>query len=291
MALCRYVLKGLTANARPRWGWVSNGHILPLQDKAVRRCLETPHEEGLTQLDPGPSERAAERIPWQSATLVAPIWSGQEVWAAGVTYESSKFARMAESGQGGDFYAQVYAADRPEIFFKATPHRVVGPNSEVGIRDDSAWNVPEPELCALIAADGRILGYTVGNDMSSRDIEGRNPLYLPQAKVYRACCALGPVIVPASALDPQKAAVRMTITRGGQAAFEGATSTARMRRQVTDLVDWLFRNNEFPGGVFLLTGTGLIPPDDFTLHAADEIAIEIAGIGVLHNTVALCPGG
>jgi 2-dehydro-3-deoxy-D-arabinonate dehydratase len=216
--------------------------------------------------------------------LVAPI-SWQEVWAAGVTYESSKFARMAESEGGGDFYAKVYVAERPELFFKATPNRTVGPNEAVRIRADSRWNVPEPELAALAAANGQILGYTIGNDMSSRDIEGENPLYLPQAKVYRASCALGPVIVPAESLDPQNLSIRLTITRRGETAFTGETSTGRMRRTVADIAQWLFRENEFPQGVFVLTGTGIVPPDSFSLQPGDEIAIEIGGIGTLRNTV------
>jgi len=209
-----------------------------------------------------------------------------EVWAAGVTYESSKFARMSESDQGGDFYAKVYTADRPELFFKSLGSNVVGPDAEVRIRADSAWNVPEPELAAVISAKGKILGYTIGNDMSSRDIEGANPLYLPQAKVYRGSCALGPWIVPAESLDPQNLDISLTIRRQDNVEFQGTTSTSRMKRTVEDLVEWLFRENDFRHGVVLFTGTGLIPPDDFTLHRGDEIVIEIDGIGVLRNTVA-----
>ena len=279
MALCRYD----AGDGGARWGWVRDGQVLALADGAVRRCFEAPGAGGLAELDPGASGQGR---PLEQTTLLAPVWAGHEVWAAGVTYESSKFARMAESEGGGDFYARVYTAARPELFFKATPNRVVGPNAAVRIRADSAWNVPEPELCALIAGDGRVLGYTVGNDMSSRDIEGENPLYLPQAKVYRASCALGPVVVPAELVDPQDLAIRLTITRSGETVFAGETSTARMRRRVADLAAWLFRDNEFPGGVFLLTGTGLIPPDEVTLHGGDAVAIEIAGIGTLHNPVA-----
>jgi 2-dehydro-3-deoxy-D-arabinonate dehydratase len=208
-----------------------------------------------------------------------------EVWAAGVTYESSKFARMAESADGGDFYAKVYVADRPELFFKATPSRCVGQGAPVRIRKDSKWNVPEPELAVLIAATGQILGYTVGNDMSSRDIEGANPLYLPQAKVYTGCCALGPVVVPAQNVDVRNLPIRLTITRNGETAFHGETNTSKMRRTVEELRDWLFRENDFPHGVMLLTGTGLIPPDDFTLLPGDEVQIEIEGIGALRNHV------
>jgi 2-dehydro-3-deoxy-D-arabinonate dehydratase len=193
---------------------------------------------------------------------------------------------MAESEGGGDFYAKVYVADRPELFFKATPRRVVGPNAPVRIRTDSNWNVPEPELAAVIAANGRIVGYTIGNDMSSRSIEGENPLYLPQAKVYTGSCALGPWIVPAESIDPQNLGITMKITRGDSVAFEGETSTARMKRTVHDLADWLFRENDFPGGVILLTGTGLIPPESFTLERGDDIEITIEQIGTLRNGVS-----
>jgi 2-dehydro-3-deoxy-D-arabinonate dehydratase len=192
---------------------------------------------------------------------------------------------MAESTEGGDFYARVYVADRPELFFKATPNRVVGPNDAVRIRKDATWSVPEPELAAFISPSGRILGYTIGNDMSSRDIEGANPLYLPQAKVYTRSCALGPWIVPAEDIDPQNLAIRLTIERGDDTVFSGETSTSRMKRTVAELAEWLFRENEFPNGVFLLTGTGIVPPDDFTLSAGDAVSIEIEGLGVLNNVV------
>ncbi len=194
---------------------------------------------------------------------------------------------MAESEGGGDFYAKVYMADRPELFLKSTPHRCVGALDTVLVRADSHWNVPEPELSVVIAANGRILGYTVGNDMSSRDIEGENPLYLPQAKVYRASCALGPVIVPAETVDPHNLAIRLHIERDGATAFEGETSTARMRRRVEELTQWLFRTNDFPQGVYLLTGTGLIPPDSFSLQAGDTVHITIEGIGTLTNPVGV----
>jgi 2-dehydro-3-deoxy-D-arabinonate dehydratase len=182
-------------------------------------------------------------------------------------------------------YARVYVADRPELFFKATPSRTVGQNGTVRVRADSTWNVPEPELAVVVSADKKILGYTIGNDMSSRDIEGANPLYLPQAKVYRGSCALGPVIVPAARLDPSRLAIRLTISRDGAAVFEGETSTASMKRSPQELVDWLYRENDFPNGVVLLTGTGIIPPEEFSLHPGDSVAIEIAGIGTLRNPV------
>lgn len=295
MALCRYMTYLPTVGRQKRWGWVEEGQVFPLDEQAVARIFTTP-ETGLEEAFGAGRSASGESVAYADLdtepgryghpSFVAPVVAGQEVWAAGVTYESSKFARMAESPEGGDFYARVYVADRPELFLKATPNRVVGPNDSVRIRADSHWNVPEPELAVAVAANGRILGYTIGNDMSSRDIEGANPLYLPQAKVYRASCALGPVIVPAESVDPHSLAIRLTITREGETAFTGETSTAKMRRKVDDLVSWLFRENDFPHGVFLLTGTGLIPPDDFTLHIGDEVAIEIEQIGTLRNSVA-----
>ncbi len=293
MALCRYETYLPAVGRQKRWGWVRDGSVYPLEDQAVAQRFQSPDANGLQSLA---AAAIPESIPFSDLdtapgryghpSLVAPLTTGMEVWAAGVTYESSKFARIAESTEGGDFYAKVYVADRPELFFKATPGRTVGPNDFVRIRRDSKWNVPEPELAVVVAASGEILGYTVGNDMSSRDIEGENPLYLPQAKVYTASCALGPVIVPVGEVDPQNLGIVLTITRGGETAYRGETSTARMRRRVDDLVDWLFRENEFPHGVVLLTGTGLIPPDNFTLQPGDEIAIQIEQIGTLRNQVA-----
>jgi 2-dehydro-3-deoxy-D-arabinonate dehydratase len=217
------------------------------------------------------------------AMLLAPIQS-QEVWAAGVTYLRSRDARIEESKDGGNVYDRVYAADRPEIFFKATPHRVVGTGGAVKIRKDSKWNVPEPEVTLAINREGRIFGYTVGNDMSSRDIEGENPLYLPQAKVYDACCGLGPGIVVREPL-PKETDIELTIHRAKAEVFRGATSVAQMKRAFPELATWLFRENSFPNGCFLLTGTGLVPPNDFTLRPDDEIAIHITGLGTLVNTV------
>jgi 2-dehydro-3-deoxy-D-arabinonate dehydratase len=218
------------------------------------------------------------------AELRAPI-ENQEVWAAGVTYLRSRDARMAESKDGGTVYDRVYAAERPEIFFKATPHRVVGTGGAVRIRSDSKWNVPEPEVALAINCHGAIFGYTIGNDMSSRDIEGENPLYLPQAKVYTGCCGLGPGLVVRSPL-PAETTIALTISRDGQEAFAGATSLTQMKRSFQELAGWLFRDNDFPRGCYLLTGTGLVPPNDFTLQSGDEIAISVAGLGTLRNAVA-----
>jgi 2-dehydro-3-deoxy-D-arabinonate dehydratase len=219
-------------------------------------------------------------------TLRAPIGS-QEVWAAGVTYFRSRDARMEESKSagGGDFYDRVYKAERPELFFKATANRVVGHGEKVAIRKDASWSVPEPELTILASPSGNILGYTIGNDMSSRDIEGENPLYLPQAKVYNRSCALGPGILVSPLPPPSSTEIQMKIARAGQIVFSGSTSLSNMRRDAATLVQFLYRDNVFPNGCFLLTGTGIVPPDSFTLKAGDEISITIDGIGTLINSV------
>jgi 2-dehydro-3-deoxy-D-arabinonate dehydratase len=218
--------------------------------------------------------------------LLAPIGS-QEVWAAGVTYHRSRAARMeeAKAAGGGDFYDRVYDAERPELFFKATPHRVAGPGEAVAIRDDSSWSVPEPELTLLVTPSGNIIGYTVGNDMSSRDIEGENPLYLPQAKVYDRSCALGPCILVSSESLPASTEIALHIVRDGQTAFAGSTKLEALKRDPASLVHYLFRHNSFPHGCFLLTGTGIVPPDSFTLRRGDQIHITIAPIGTLTNHV------
>jgi len=221
------------------------------------------------------------------ALLRAPIGS-QEVWAAGVTYFRSRDARMEESKSagGGDFYDRVYRAERPELFFKATPHRVVGHYGRVAIRKDASWSVPEPELALLVSPSAKILGYTIGNDMSSRDIEGENPLYLPQAKVYACSCGLGPGILVSSEPLSSSTEIRLEILRGGQTAFAGSTNLSNLKRQPAMLVHYLYRDNPFPNGCFLLTGTGIVPPDSFTLNHGDEIRISIDGIGTLMNFVA-----
>jgi 2-dehydro-3-deoxy-D-arabinonate dehydratase len=222
----------------------------------------------------------------QPAELLAPIQS-QEVWAAGVTYLRSRDARIDESKDagGGTFYDRVYDAARPEIFFKATPHRVVGTGGTLTLRSDSRWNVPEPELALAINRDGRIFGYTAGNDLSSRDIEGENPLYLPQAKVWSACCGLGPGLVVRAPL-PRDTTIEIDIVRVGASAFRGATSLAQMKRTLPELAEFLFRDNTFPHGCWLLTGTGIVPPNDFTLASGDEVRIAIGGIGTLVNVIA-----
>jgi 2-dehydro-3-deoxy-D-arabinonate dehydratase len=217
----------------------------------------------------------------------APIQS-QEIWAAGVTYLRSRDARMEESkDSGGDtFYHKVYDAVRPEIFFKATPHRCVGPNQKVRIRKDSTWNVPEPELTLALNNKGQIIGYTIGNDMSSRSIEGENPLYLPQAKTYDGSAAMGPCIYISDKPIPSDSKIKMTIHRAGEKLYDDEIEISRMKRQHTELVEFLYRECSFPNGCFLMTGTCLVPSNDFTLQTDDEITIDIDHIGTLKNFVA-----
>ena len=221
-----------------------------------------------------------------SAQILAPIGT-QEVWAAGVTYYRSRSARMeeAKSAGGGDFYDRVYTAERPELFFKAMASRVAATGTSVRIRSDSKWNVPEPELTLLINNRGQIIGYTAGNDMSSRDIEGENPLYLPQAKVYDRSAALGPCILVNSEPLPATTPIQLEILRGGATVFSAATSLAELKRDPKSLVEYLFRDNNFPTGAFLMTGTGIVPPDSFTLAVADRVRITIDPIGTLENDV------
>ena len=225
--------------------------------------------------------------PPAGVTLLAPL-DTQEVWACGVTYEMSREARMRESNEP-TIYGKVYDAPRPEIFFKATPSRVVGPGEAVGIRADSSWDVPEPEMVLVVTPAMEIVGYTVGNDMSSRDIEGQNPLYLPQAKVYDRCCALGPWVRLAAGFDPMTLGVRLDIARGGATAFAGDTNTRTIHRPLAELVKYLGRCNSFPAGVFVCTGTGIVPPDTFTLAEGDVITIAIEGLGILVNPVIELP--
>ena len=209
----------------------------------------------------------------------------QEVWAAGVTYLRSRKARQEESADGGDVYARVYDADRPEIFFKASAKNTVGHLDAVGIRQDSHWNVPEPELGLVVNPALEMLGFVTGNDMSSRDIEGANPLYLPQAKVYTASCALGPGILLAPSDEWLDTSIRLTISRLDSEIFSGSISTDQIKRQIPELIDYLGRSNTYPGGAILLTGTGIVPPADFTLQPADIVTITIDGIGTLQNHV------
>ncbi|MEZ6134568.1 MAG: fumarylacetoacetate hydrolase family protein [Pirellulaceae bacterium] len=226
-----------------------------------------------------------ERIPVSQAQLLPPI-DAQEVWAAGVTYKRSQTARMEESEAAASCYDRVYQSARPEIFFKATPHRVRGTGQALRIRADAKWNVPEPELTLVLSPRLKIVGYTIGNDMSSRDIEGDNPLYLPQAKMYDECCGLGPWITLADDMPPRaQIEIALKITRAGQVVFEQSTSAGEMARTFEDLVQWLGRDNSFPAGAFLLTGTGIVPTSDFTLAGDDVVDISITNIGTLSNRI------
>ncbi len=220
-------------------------------------------------------------------SIQAPIVS-QEVWAAGVTYFRSRTARMEESKDagGGSFYDRVYAAERPEIFFKATPQRVAQPGQAMHLRSDSKWMVPEPELTLCINSRGEIIGYTVGNDLSCRDIEGENPLYLPQAKCFKLCAALGPAILIQTEPPAPTTRIHLQIDRAGAAVFEGETTVSQLKRTPQELAGFLYRDNTFPCGSFLMTGTGVVPGDDFTLQSGDVIKITIDGIGTLVNPMA-----
>ena len=243
---------------------------------AAERPLELIRERSGPAADPG-----------ALSELRAPI-GRQEVWAAGVTYVRSRAARMAESdvAGGSNFYDRVYAAERPELFFKSTASRVVDPGKPVRIRSDCRWCVPEPELALAVSSAGRLFGYTIGNDVSARDIEGENPLYLPQAKIYAGSCALGPSILLNEEALPGETEIVMKIRRAGEGVFSGTTNLSSMKRTAEKLIEFLFRDNVFPAGCFLLTGTGIVPPDDFTLEAGDKVAITIEPIGTLENGVA-----
>ena len=219
------------------------------------------------------------------AELLSPI-GDQEVWASGVTYFRSRDARIEESSGGGDFYAKVYEAERPELFFKAPSYRVVAPGANVRIRRDAKWSVPEPELTLVINRQGLIVGYTIGNDMSSRDIEGENPLYLPQAKVYDGSCAMGPCIYLTDSPLPPDTEIRLVINRNGACAFTDTTQIRKIKRSFSELASYLYRETSFPHGAYLMTGTGIVPPNELTLERGDEIEITIDPIGTLRNVVA-----
>lgn len=265
--------------------FVQNGsswHLVsaPSWDELFNRSDLAEHLAHVAASSPAVSAPAAESI-------LAPIGT-QEVWAAGVTYFRSRTARMEESKDagGGSFYDRVYAAERPEIFFKATPQRVAHPGQAMHLRGDSKWMVPEPELTLAINAAGQIIGFTVGNDLSCRDIEGENPLYLPQAKCFKLCAALGPaVLIQTEPLAPTTR-IHLQIERAGIQAFEGETTLAQLKRTPAELAGFLYRDNTFPQGAFLMTGTGIVPGDEFTLHSGDVVKITIEGIGTLANPMA-----
>jgi 2-dehydro-3-deoxy-D-arabinonate dehydratase len=280
MKLCRF----RRADSDARVGLLEDNAVLDLSGSGVGSL-----ELILEDADPVARLQAlqprATRIALGEVRLLPPV-EQQEVWAAGVTYLRSKTARMEESDFSATAYDRVYDAPRPELFFKSMPQKVVGPVDAVGIRRDARWNVPEPELALVISSRGRIVGCTIGNDMSSRDIEGENLLYLPQAKIYSKSCALGPAI----ALGADEAAIRawaisIRISRAGRDAFTAQTSVGQIKRTFADLCDHLFRSQQFPHGAILLTGTGIVPPEQFTLEAGDTVHIAISGIGVLENVV------
>jgi 2-dehydro-3-deoxy-D-arabinonate dehydratase len=245
--------------------------LLRLRADELRMQIENSFQHG-----------AANNLP---TLILAPIDGETEVWAAGVTYKQSEQARMEESGTP-DIYANVYAAKRPELFFKATPRRVAGPDAPIVVRTDSTWDVPEPELVLVVNAHAEIIGYTIGNDVSSRSIEGENPLYLPQAKIYAGCCGLGPGITPAwEVSDPYNLTIHLAIERNGQVYWEGETSTRDLKRRFDELVTYLFLENDFPDGVFLCTGTALVPERQFTLEPGDVVQIDVGQLGTLRNPV------
>jgi len=267
---------------------IEEGAVRVLDMSQVENCrrlsdiLHAPDPIGLTKFL---IDRQFAPVAIEEVRFLAPV-DQQEIWAAGVTYKRSQQARMEESEEGASHYDRVYSADRPELFFKATAQRVVSPGEPVRVRADSDWSVPEPEFAIVLTPGMKVCGYTVGNDMSARDIEGENPLYLPQAKVYTGCCSIGPVItLGGSDLDLGSVNVRLQIARGGKQVFEGETSLDQLHRKLDDLASWLGRELDFPNGAILLTGTGIIPPDEFSLENGDHVAIEISNIGRLENPV------
>jgi 2-dehydro-3-deoxy-D-arabinonate dehydratase len=281
MRIFKYSTK---SDPRPKVGEFLDDKIRPIGPPGAT-LTDLLHAEEPLRVARDWASRPGDPIAIADVGLFAPI-EAQEVWGAGVTYERSKQARQEESESGGSFYDLVYRADRPELFFKATPSRVVGPGAAIRVRRDTRWCVPEPELALVIAPSMQLVGFTVGNDVSARDIEGENPLYLPQAKVYDACCGLGPAITLTDAMPPiRELTIALEIDRDGQRVVEGSTSLARMARKLEDLIDWLGRDNLFPNGVILLTGTGIVPPDEFSLRAGDQVRIKIDGIGTLTNSV------
>ena len=271
-------------------GQLLDERVLPLdfssgQYSSLTDVLEAddPHELAQFLAD------ASSPLPLSQVKLLPPI-DQQEVWAAGVTYKRSQAARMEESETSASCYDRVYVSPRPELFMKATPHRVAGSGQPLRIRQDAKWNVPEPELTLVLSSRTRLVGFTIGNDMSSRDIEGDNPLYLPQAKVYNQCCGLGPCITLLAGIsNPRQMGIDLVIRRGGEAVFTGTTSVAQMARTFDDLIGWLARDNSFPTGVFLLTGTGIVPDSSFTLEPGDVVDITIDGIGTLSNPIVRGP--
>jgi 2-dehydro-3-deoxy-D-arabinonate dehydratase len=285
MKLCRFMT---ATGAEVRVGLIATSdRVLDLTADGVDRMtalLERPDLAGqLTRL----TRAGLPEHPLDGVRLLSPVES-QEVWAAGVTYLRSKQARMEESEFSATAYDRVYDAPRPEIFFKSLPNKVVAPGEAVGIRQDARWNVPEPELALVINSSGSTVGFTIGNDMSSRDIEGENLLYLPQAKIYTASCAVGPwIVVGPTEHQVREWSIHLEIRRDGEQVFSGETRAGHIKRSFEELVEYLFRSQQFPNGAVLLTGAGVVPPDSFTLEARDSVRITISGIGTLENPVAI----
>jgi 2-dehydro-3-deoxy-D-arabinonate dehydratase len=283
MKLCQF--KG--ANDAPSPGLVlADQSVLDLSRAGVSGLNALLESDDLNaRLEGLARQPALPRRPLRELQLLAPV-DGQEVWAAGVTYLRSKAARMEESDFSANAYDRVYAADRPELFFKSLPEKVVHPGEPVGIRKDAVWNVPEPELALVINSRGVIVGCTIGNDMSSRDIEGENVLYLPQAKIYHRSCALGPVItVGAPESEIRSWTITLGIDRKSERVFSGSTTVSQIKRSFEELAQFLFRSQVFPRGAILLTGTGIVPPEGFSLAEGDTVQMEISGIGSLINPV------
>jgi 2-dehydro-3-deoxy-D-arabinonate dehydratase len=285
MKLCRFKLASLPD---VRVGLVTNDQtVLDLTSVGIHRISHLLELSDLTKELLRLSSAGFLQHSIDSVRLQTPV-EAQEVWAAGVTYLRSKEARIVESEFSANAYDRVYAAVRPEIFFKSLPEKVVSPAENVGIRKDARWNVPEPELALVINSSGSLVGFTIGNDMSSRDIEGENLLYLPQAKIYTGSCAVGPwIVVGLSEEDARQWTIHLEIRRGGKNVFSGETSTNKIRRAFGELTEYLFRSQEFPNGAVLLTGAGIVPDDSFTLEAGDSVRITISGIGTLENSVAV----
>jgi 2-dehydro-3-deoxy-D-arabinonate dehydratase len=280
MRLCRFETGG-----EARVGLVLESEILDLSAEGIDRLSSLLEFEGLVAQLSNLAQQNLPRHKLAQVKILSPL-DKQEVWAAGVTYLRSKKARMEESDFSATAYDRVYEAPRPEIFFKAVPEKVVPTSDAVGIRKDAKWNVPEPELVLVLNSRGHVVGYSIGNDMSSRDIEGENLLYLPQAKIYDRSCAMGPFIrVGASEAEARTWTIQVQILRQGNVVFKGDTSVSQIKRSFDELAGYLLRSQTFPHGVALLTGTGVVPPNDFTLQVGDRIKIGISGIGELENEV------
>jgi 2-dehydro-3-deoxy-D-arabinonate dehydratase len=285
MKLCRFTT---ARGADVRVGLIANGQTLvDLTDAGVHRMKDLLERADLASELTRFSAAGLRTHALDSVRLLTPVES-QEVWAAGVTYLRSKKARMEESEFSASAYDKVYDAERPEIFFKALPEKVVSPGEAVGIRRDARWNVPEPELALVINSAGAIVGFTIGNDMSSRDIEGENLLYLPQAKIYTRSCSVGPwIVVGPTEEEVRQWSIQLQIRRGTETVFAGDTRAGQIKRPFGELVEYLFRSQRFPNGAILLTGAGVVPPDSFTLEAHDTVRITISGVGTLENAVTI----